>query len=1049
MFGRIRLQRGRAASVLRLPLTAASLCVFASISVAQPGDTPTADPAPVPDQAPPAAGGLAPSPVPTPPAAGSAAPAPTPSAAGSDAPLPTPSAAGSEAPAPTPSAAGSGAETPAAPPPSAAATPADDASTDPRTGIRGRIVDRKAGTGLELATVMVSDGATTRTAVTTTHGAYELKLPPGVYKVRAYYDLYHGATLPNVRVSRGKFNEVNLLLDAVDEDEDVVVESIEIPYRADTTTAAAQDELRKAASGIGEGMGAAQMSQSGSSDAGSAAKRVVGVSVEGANLVIRGLGGRYSRVYLNGDPIPSTDPDRPSVDLDLFPTSVIDSMTVSKTFLPYMPADFAGGVLEIKTITFPKDFTFQLGLSGEYSSQTTFKKYLDYKGGSYDALGFDDGTRSLPSSIPNEAVKVSRNGRFTSLQDLERIGESFPNRWQYQRSVAPPSPGVDLTLGDSFNLPGKKRFGYMVSASYDYKVRRITGLTRKIGVDGPDADNLNDIYSDYPTVEFGSQDVQLSAIGTASLDLGIDHSLTFLSMFNRSGSDETGYRAGIDGEISRGDPVEKWQLQYVGRTMWFNQLLGDHRNLLGTTMRLRWGAYYSLSARDEPDRRNVTYLEEGPPEMRELRWRQGYAERFYSGLDGKDLGGNLSLRIPLWSDAFATVGGSIRSADRDFWIRRFRFVKLMGDHSDDVYGRPPEELFSEEGIGTITRLDNEPTRNNDGFTAKQTVYTAYGMVETPLFGKLSFSGGARAEIYSQKMQAKSPFPIEDGDGTTMADRADRADRTDVNVLPAASFKYELGSGMLLRAAYGMTVGRPQARELAPFIYYDFLRDRNIVGDLDLRTTLIHNGDLRWEWFFAQGQVVSLSLFYKNFRRPIEQQIIAVDGSSTFTNTPSAESYGAELELRSSLEHISPALKLFEFGGNLTLLRSQVEIPADLSGAVRSGSRRMFGQAPYVINLALRFADPDTHLSAGVVYNVVGPRIIDVGIRAGDGILPDIEEQPFHAVDFIAGWEVSKHLKLKAKWRNILLQTRRLQQGPIQILRADPGTFVTLGVDYTY
>jgi len=1033
MFVTFRPGRGRAASVLSVPLMVAlALSAYVAHVAAQaadadlsaPGSTPSANtgaPSTIRDSVPP--------PEPPPPPPSTPAPELEVTADDSDAGV-------ADLP---PTAAPAQPQAGAAP-----TTPSEAPNVDPSTGIRGRIVDRKSGLGLELATVMAQGGARPYTATTGTHGAYQLKLPPGVYRVRAHYDLYYGATLANVRVTRGRFGEVNLLLDAIDEEEDVAVEEIEIPYRADTTTAAAQDELRKASSGIGEGMGAAQMSQSGSGDAGSAAKRVVGVSIEGANLMIRGLGGRYTRVLLNGDPIPSTDPDRPSVDLDLFPTSIMDSLTVSKTFLPYMPADFAGGVLEIKTISFPKEFTLQLGLSGEYSSNTTFRKYLHYDGGSYDYLGFDDGTRKLPSLIPDEAVKVSRNGRYKSFEELEKVAETFPNRWQYKRSVAPPSPGVDLTLGDSFNLPGA-RFGYMVSGSYDYKIRRITGRSRKISLDGEDPDTLNDIYSDYPKVEFGTQDVQLSAIGTASLDIGIDHSLTLLSLFNRSGSDETGYRAGSDGEVSRGDPIEKWQLQYVGRSLWFSQLLGDHRNLFGSPVRLRWGGYYSLSARDEPDRRNISYLEEGPPEMRELRWRTGYAERFYSGLKGRDFGGNVSLRIPLWTDGFGTLGGSIRATDRDFWIRRFRFVKLQGDHGDDVYAAPPEELFSVEGIGTVTRLDNEPTRNNDGFAAAQTVYTGFGMIETPLFGRLSFTGGARAEIYQQKMEAKSPFPTE----PAPTDVPTKADRTDTNVLPAAALKYELSRGMILRGAYGMTVGRPQARELAPFIYYDFLRDRNIVGDLNLRTTLIHNADLRWEWFFAEGQVLAISLFYKNFIRPIEQQIISVDGSSKFTNTPSANSYGAEFELRANLKHLHPALRFFDFGSNLTLLRSEVKIPAALSGAVRSGARRMFGQAPYVINLALRFSEPDTHTSMGLVYNVVGPRIADVGIRAGDGILPDIEELPFHALDLVASWEASRHLKLKLKWRNMLLQARRLQQGAIQVLRADAGTFVTVGLDYTY
>jgi len=916
---------------------------------------------------------------------------------------------------------------------------------DPNTGIRGRIVDRKQGTGLELATVFASDGKGTRSTTTAEHGRYQLNLPTGVYKVRAYYDMYHVALLPNVRVSPGRFTDVNLLLDSLGDD-DVSVEEIEIPYRADTTTAAAQDELRKASSGIGEGMGAAQMSQSGASDAGSAAKRVVGVTVEGSNLVIRGLSGRYVRVLLNGDPLPSTDPDRPSVDLDLFPTSIIDSLTVSKSFLPPMPADFAGGVLEIKTINFPKQFTLDVGLSGEYSSQTTFKDYLTYRGGKFDLLGFDDGTRALPSGIGDVPVQASRTGRYRTPADIEAVSESFANRWSYRRVSAIPSPGVDVSIGDSFNLPGQKRFGYMASASYDYKIRRVTGFSRKVGIkeDG-------DLYvtDDYPTVEVGSEDVALNAIGTAALDVGIDHSLNLLTMYNRSGSDDTGYRFGTNTSVDSGNKIKSWQLQYIARTLWFNQLQGDHRNLFGTPMRFSWDVFYGLIERDEPDRRGIKYVQ-NPIEPYDFRWRNGDATRFYSNLTGADVGGNISLRIPFWENAFGTLGGAVRASDRTFSTRMFQFARNNGDHADDIYAESPEFLFGREGLGTVTRLAPEQTRATDSFIANQNTFAGFFMLETPIVGALSFSGGARAEVYKQEMSPNSPFGSTTP--TMMVDPdldSSKADRTDVNVLPAAALKYDLGSGMLLRAAYGMTVGRPQARELAPFMYYDFLRDRNIVGDLDLRTTLIHNADLRWEWFFGTGQVLSASVFYKNFRHPIEQQVISTDGTSKFSNTPSAQTFGGELELRSSLEQLDKSLKFFDFGANFTLLRSEVEIPAELSGAVRAGTRRMFGQAPYVINLTLRFAEPVTKFSASLVYNVVGPRIIDVGLRAGTNILPNVEEQPFHALDLITSWQVTEHLKLKLKWRNMMFQSRRIQQGSVTTLRTNPGTFVSLGLDYSY
>jgi TonB dependent receptor/Carboxypeptidase regulatory-like domain/TonB-dependent Receptor Plug Domain len=928
--------------------------------------------------------------------------------------------------------------------PEAAPAQPEAPAVDTTTGIQGRIVDAKTGLGIDFATVIAAGKNGTQTASAGEHGSYQLHVPPGVYTVRAFFDLYHGARLGDVRVQRNRLADVNLRLDPIDESDDVVVEEIEIPYRADTTTAAAQDELRKASSGIGEGMGAQQMSQSGAGDAGSAAKRVVGVSVDGSNLVIRGLSGRYVKVYLNGDPLPATDPDRPSVDLDLFPTNIIDSLTVSKTFLPNMPADFAGGVLEIRTVTFPKEFTLEIGASAEYSSTTTFRDVLTYYGGSHDFLGYDDGTRALPKAIPNESVRLTRNGNIQSFEELDELGRAFPNRWEYYRRTALPNPGLEITMGDSFTLGGGNRLGYMVSTSYDYEVQRKVAFSRKVGLDGADADTANEITSDYPDVEVGSEEVQLGGIATVSADLGLDHSLTALSLFNRAATDEVGVRGGINGEVNSADPVRRSQLQYVGRTLLFNQLLGDHRNLAGTRLRLRWSGYYALVERDEPDRREISYLEQGTGDERAFIWRTGSASRLYSNLTGDDVGGGLSLRFPLWTEAWGTTGGSVRGSNREFGVRTFRFVRPSGAPGNEAYSAEPSELFSDEGIGTLTRLDAEATGARDGFGATQTVYTGYGMVETPLVGPLSLTTGARVEAYEQRMEARSPFPSKPDDPPP-----EKADRSDLNVLPAGALKYDLGHDMLLRAAYGMTVGRPHARELAPYIYYDFLRDRNIVGNLKLRTTLIHNVDLRWEWFFAKAQILAATLFYKDFRRPIEEQIVSVDGTSTFTNTPSAQAYGTEIEFRANLKPISRGLRNFDFGSNLTLTQSVVEIPESLSGAVRAGDRRMFGQAPYVINMSLRFSDPVTHVAVGLVYNVVGPRIVDVGTRLGDGFVPDTEEQPFHALDLVSSWSPSEHVKLKLKWKNMLLQKKSYEQGEVEVLRADEGTAVSVGFDYSY
>ena len=322
------------------------------------------------------------------------------------------------------------------------------------TGLRGRVVDKRSGKPLSGAPVLIQAGGKTANVITDASGVYRIAVPPGTYTVRSYFDLYHGARVSGVTVPAGEVVEVNIALPRIDEDRDVAVQELEIPYRADTTTAAAQDQLRQASSGIGEGMGAKQMSQSGASDAGSAAARVVGVTIESSQLVIRGLGGRYTRVLLNGVPVPSVDPDVPGADLDLFPTGVIDSLNISKAFLPDMPADFAGGVMEIRSVSFPRKFTLEVDLSGGLDSQSTFRDRLDYKGGKYDNLGFDDGRRDLPDAVSEQAPLRTPNAAYPNQEALNQVSREFRNSWQYRYKTALPKMGVDLTLGNSIKLAG-------------------------------------------------------------------------------------------------------------------------------------------------------------------------------------------------------------------------------------------------------------------------------------------------------------------------------------------------------------------------------------------------------------------------------------------------------------------------------------------------------------------------------------------------------------------------------------------------------------------
>ena len=909
----------------------------------------------------------------------------------------------------------------------------NDALAQGPSGLRGRISDKRSGKPIAGAPVVVQGGGQTENAVTDAAGVYRMALPPGSYVVRSYFDMYHGVRVSGVEVPAGEIIEVSIALPRIDEQRDVQVEELEIPYRADTTTAAAQDQLRQAGGGIGEGLGAKQMSQSGASDAGSAAARVVGVTIDSSQLVIRGLGGRYTRVLLNGIPVPSVDPDVPGVDLDLFPTSVIDSLNISKAFLPDIPADFAGGVMEIKSVSFPRRFVLELELSTGFDSQSTFRQRLDYKGGRHDKKGFDDGRRALPGVFPRDrslALEPDPQRRYD-------IARSLRPSWQYYDKAAWPKLGVDFTVGNSRKFGRQNRFGYLVTAGYSYD------SVRRLGVSRPNPQVVSEsqlVENNRFDAETGTDEVQLSALATASLDLGIDHSMTVLSLFNRNVSDQTSLQRGKHTEY----PVyEKWQLQFLARTLWFNQLFGDHRNLLGSRLRLRWAGFHAYGERDEPDLRTTAYGDNGG--VMEWLQRSGSGERFFSNLRQDDVGGNLSLRFPLWAEAWGTIGAFSQLSWREFGTRRFRMVKHGQNTDDTVFRLPVEELLRPENIGRYVDI-REETRPQDSYQSQQSLYAGYLMLETPVFGKLSASGGVRLEVLEQDVDSRSPFASQNTDvkGTS---------RTDIDYLPGVALKYGLTPTMLLRSAYGMTVSRPQIRELAPYQYYDFVRDRNIEGNPELERTLIHNADLRWEWFFAEGQILAASAFYKRFQDPIEVAILdPTNGSSQFRNVTRAQNVGTEIESRVNLGRLAPSLRRLELEANLALIRSRIDIPPDLARIVRA-SRRLAGQSPYVTNLSLRYLDEHRGVTAAAVYNVVGPRIADVATRLRVGereiIPPDIEEQAFHSLDFVASAHLGKHVKLKAKVRNVLMQSRELKQGDFLILRVDPGISGSLGVVVAY
>ncbi len=912
-------------------------------------------------------------------------------------------------------------------------------NADKDTGVQGQVVSRRPKKVLPDAPVLArgdSDGKL-RSTITDERGRYRLYLPPGKYTLRSYYDLYHGARWDNISVARGAFKRVNFILDPISE-KDAGVEEMEVVYLADTTSEQAQLNIRKEQVTVADAISAEEIKRAGDSTAKGAAARVVGVTIdEDDRVIIRGLADRYNQILLNEMQVPGVDPDVPSVRLDIFPTDIVANLAVVKSPVPSLPGSFAGGLLLIDTTNYPRDFTLKVGGSMGVNSLSTFRQTPSYNGGKRDWIGYDDGTRALPAAVGNQRLDVGTAGsgtRYQSLDQVNEVGRQFPNNWNSGFRTALPKIGIKASVGDSGDLRKEdRRAGYIVSFLYEYEDAIRTGFNKRLRYN---AEGQSDgVLQDFD-LKAGNQNVLWGTFGSGFLELNKDNFLNLTTLFSRAAQDKTITQLGAREDTGLDVLTTKDSFNFIGRSIFFNQLTGDHRNLGDSKLRLQWNLTGGTGKRDEPDRREVQQFVGSQLVTA--------ATRYYASLDQWFVGGLSSIRFPLYEAFERTsnleVGVTGNYTDRNFEARRFVQQqlgnnRLVGD---------PEVLFDFENMGKISTI-REVTRIEDSYLADQWLVGGYAQLETPIAPWLDFLGLLRFEAFTQQVTSQSPFAA----GAFNPDLIRATNRTDLNPLPSATFRFKINEQQNVKLAYGMTVIRPAIRELAPFNYVDFIRGWNITGNPDLVSTVVQNVEARWEYYFGGSDLIAATAFYKYLDNPIEFVIQnQVNSTATFQNADRAWLAGGEVELRIGFERFHEKLDTLFFTGNVAFMQSKTFLPAGqgISGRLE---RALFNQSPFVTNLSLRFDDPDSGVLVAVVYNAFGPRIVEAGSAAGNFIIPDVFEQAQHLLDLVVSWQPTDHVKLGFKWRNIAFAKEQYKQGDELVLLENRGTTVSIGAEYIY
>jgi hypothetical protein len=846
-------------------------------------------------------------------------------------------------------------------------------------------VVRDEANAIALPAVPVEVVGTNQVVYTDVDGRYVIQVPPGKHQIKITVEGYQERLLNVDATDRTVTANIGLTMAKFSETVTVSAVAIDVA----TSSTEAQLIERKQASVITDNVGSQEMKQNGDSDAAAAMSRVTGLSlVDNQYVFVRGLGERYSNTTLSGSVLPTTEPDKKVVPLDLFPTGLIDSVQVNKSYSPDRSAEFAGGLVQIIPMKLPSQPVFDLSYGITSFSTSTGKTIPLSPLGKRDVWGYDDGARALPGGIPDD--KIVRQGIYTpdvgyTANQITDFGRLLGNQWLPTSREGRPGQNWSATAGNRFG----NRLGVVASVTHSYKEQFIEedrGFFRVSG--NGQLENTSPYH-----IQTGTQRAQVGVVGNVSYQFNPSQRITVENFYTHSGRDEGRFFQGINLDNAR--EYKNYRLQFVEEGLMSNAVGGEHFFQKLSNSRLDWRFNSARATRDEPDLRETLY--------ERLATQVGtsetvnpftYADESQSGFrmfntlndDTKDLAVN-------WSVFNATAGRPTQykfglnyvERERDFRSRRFHFIPITTQKADagnllfdNRLG--PEKLFTSSNIGTAFRF-NEETRPTDAYAGDQTTTSGYGMLDIAMGGRTRLVAGARVERFDQTVTTQDPFGL--------FAREVQANNKNTDFFPAVNFVQGVGANSNIRVSYSTTVNRPEFRELAEFEFTDVIGNRAVKGNASLKRALIQNVDGRWEMFGGGRSIVAASVFYKYFDKPIERVVIAAANPiATFQNSDNARNFGLEFEAGRNLgEHLF-------FNANYTFVESKITLLPEQLGVQTSSERPLAGQSKNLLNLGAEFNLRG--FSTRVLFNYFGDRISDVGANEA----PDIIEQGRGSLDLV-------------------------------------------------
>ena len=889
------------------------------------------------------------------------------------------------------------------------------------SSIKGKVVDEQNGETLPGAVVMIE--GTTTGGSTDLDGAFTINnVAPGKYTLVCKLISYNTKLLQDVVVKAGEPAIVSITMSTASTDLGVV----EVVATMSKETTNAMLVMQKNNASVSDGISSEAIRRTPDRNTSDVLKRVSGASIqENKFAIIRGLNDRYNAAYINGAPLPSSESDRKAFAFDIFPSNMLDNLVITKTATPDMPGEFAGGVIQINTKSIPEKNEQTISINGSYNTITTFKEFKTYDGGKYDWLGIDDGTRALPAALP-----ATEEFSHLTVQQKGDLAKKMNPSWALNKTTAMPSLNLQYSMANVGKVLGREA-GSIFALTYQNNFSYNEIIRREYEEQATEVVKRMELYDKQYT-----QAVLASAMWNLAYKLNDNNQFSSKNLLSVNSDDKVTVRSGAR-EFDQ--PEKQWEKSslrwFTQNLLYTGQLSGEHL-LPASKVKVKWVGGYSNIKRSVPNMRRVVYQKVAADEddsttnyaaiiQNEGTIPNAAGNMFFSETNEKISSYRYEASYPFEINGIKSdlkLGGFHQFRDRDFSARNLGFSKYRQGSAvkfnSELLLLPEEEIFASTNMGILDKpgpykggfkLD-EATKTSDSYTASSLLNAGFTMLDMKFFERLRAIYGVRLESYNQQLHT-----VKDGSNTPID-----VDTTVNDLLPSVNLVYSVTEKINIRGSYYRTVSRPEFRELAPFIFYDFVTDFAISGNPNLKRATIDNYDLRFELFPGAGQLISVSGFYKVFTDAIEQANRPdVLRELYYVNVPKATNIGMELEYRFKLSSIfgndsSSFLSATTLYTNVSFIKSKVDV-SGINGAT-SSERPLQGQSPVIINAGIQYTPSDAW-SISASYNLVGKRIYIVGSSSE----PDYWEKPRNVLDIQVVKRIKERLEIKLNVRDVLAQ----------------------------